>query len=463
MKQALLKAASSWRWLGLLPVIALIVSLCLFIYAARLHGVQITIKFANGYGLKPNDSLQYRGIVVGRVESVVLNDNAMDHVQVTVRLTPEAQSLARQNSKFWIVRPRLDIHGAMGLETLLGAKYIAVLPGDGAATSTFVGLEEPVLTDMLEIGGLELVLQATTRGGLTKGAPINYRQITIGSVFAVGLASDASAVEIRAYIKPAYRQLIRENTVFWRKKALSVQAGLTQLSVELDSLQSLVSGGISLAIPKDYAALAATGHRFILHDQQEEEWLEWKPVLQFQNRNDQIETLLAIPKKGVLNWTEKRMIFFASERSIKGWFIPFQNYLLAPSNLLKKQDGEAQRSLFIDDKNMMIDAMGDKRSKWIGSIPYSGPAPYWPATAIRVATIPEDVYILGGQPISSQSISAARLQHDDQFWKFHDQHAFDENWHGAAVVAAKDNYLVGLLWIEEGANPKVVLLNQKIQ
>ena len=116
-------------------------------------------------GLRAGGELKHHGIAVGRVESVALNGSGSS-IDVVVRLTPQGEIVARRGSRFWIVRPQVDLGGVRGLETVIGDKQLAVEPGpiDGPAASRFVGLEEPPLPDAGIEGGFDLG-QAAAKDG----------------------------------------------------------------------------------------------------------------------------------------------------------------------------------------------------------------------------------------------------------------------------------------------------------
>src|SRR3546814_14749478 len=66
-------------------------------------------------------------------------------VLVTVELSKDSEDLAREKSRFWVVRPRLGISGVSGLGTLFSGAYIEVDAGDPASRPQFEfqGLETP--------------------------------------------------------------------------------------------------------------------------------------------------------------------------------------------------------------------------------------------------------------------------------------------------------------------------------
>jgi len=73
------------------------------------------------------------------------------------------------------------------------------------------------------------VVQDKRTGGLRPGAPLTYRGVRIGNVVSSGLASDASAVDVRVYVLPAYRELVCEHSKFWNVSGFKFGAGLTSV------------------------------------------------------------------------------------------------------------------------------------------------------------------------------------------------------------------------------------------
>ena len=149
----------------------------------------------------------------------------------------------------------------------------------------FVGLEEPPV-----LGGgpedLELVLEAVDRSGMRPGGVVTYRGLAIGTVEEVDLADDARRILARVVIQARYAPLVRTNSRFWSTSGLGVEIGLRGLRADLESLETLVAGGIGLATPNRPGEPATDGSRFTLHERAEDDWLEWEPriPLSLENR-----------------------------------------------------------------------------------------------------------------------------------------------------------------------------------
>ncbi len=266
-----------------MPLLSLVVAGWLLYDQLLQRDVQIEIRFNSGAGIKPGVELRYRGVPVGSVDDIVLSDD-LKTVRVQASLNRDAEKLARENSKFWIVKPELGIAGARNLDTLVSGKYIAVEPGDGDEANTFQGLETP--PEQQPDLGLKITLVAPHLGSLKKGRHIYYRDLEVGTIGDSQLSEGSRFVEIQAIIKPEYSKLVRTNSVFWNSSGLTVDVGLFKgAEVQSSSLENLLRGGISFATPPAPGPLAEPGTRFELNREAEDEWQQWAPIMKWRESN----------------------------------------------------------------------------------------------------------------------------------------------------------------------------------
>ena len=268
-------------WIGwALPALALGFTAWLWWSANRAQGPLITITFEQGNGLKAGDTLRHRGIPVGTVERLALSAT-LKTVIVDVRLQPEAASLARDGSQFWIVHPRLGLQKASGLETVVGAKYLRIQPGEGPPKTFFEGLSEP--PDSPEnAGALHLTLHAARSLGLQEGAPVSTRDIRVGTVRTVRLPEpdalkNTDLVEIGITIQAAHRHRVSSDTKFFKRAGASAEFGLfSGFKLDVGSVEDVIAGGVAFATPTDPEALPVDPSSvFVLHPKAEEKWIEW--------------------------------------------------------------------------------------------------------------------------------------------------------------------------------------------
>lgn len=437
-----------------LPLIAILLVTWLFSDAWQNYGATIEIRFQEGHGLKAGDTIRYRGIAVGTINSVVLDldDNS---IAVGAQLHTQAAELARTGSRFWIVRPQVDLSGARGLETVIGPRYVTLIPGQGQKQHRFVGLERAPVTSILEPGGLEIVLTTAGKGNLRPGAPITYRQIVIGRIAAVDLARDASKVEARAHIQPAYVNLIRRNCRFWKAKAASIEAGFSGVSVALDSVRSLVLGGVNLAIPPDPGARVAQQAVFPLFEQAEEEWLAWIPGLVV-NENPHGRPLLAAVN---LYWRERNWYLRTVDRQRSGWALVTEHGLIAPADLLTippdAKDGGAEISLGAQTDRLDL-SKSHRYTDNLFFLPGDFAANALPGERIRSLETPEDSLIFAAADAAARALGAERFVKAGEHWQIETALTFTRAWHGAAVVSQLDNKVTGLLLVDNDNNLAII-------
>ena len=118
-------------------------------------------------------------------------------------------------------------------------------------------------------------------GGLRAGAPLTYRGVRIGGVLSAGLASDATAVDVRVWVRPPYKDLVREGSVFWNVSGFKVGGSLltARLAVDFESAETLLAGGMAMATPTTPGKTVHDGHRFELAEKEPEKWQDWNPSI----------------------------------------------------------------------------------------------------------------------------------------------------------------------------------------
>jgi hypothetical protein len=433
----------------IVPVVALVAAVWLAVGAWRDRGVPLEIQLEQGYGLKVGDEVRYRGIPVGEVRAIEL-DEPGGGICVRAALRAQAERLARGGSRFWVVRPQLGLSRIAGLETLVGPRYLAVLPGDGPRRRDFVGLAAPPVVERQEPGDLEVVVTASARGGLGRGAPVTFRQVTVGTVLSVGLTSDGGAVEARIHVDKAYAQLIRQGTRFWNVGGLEASMGLTGMTLEMESLEVLLAGGVALATPPDAGDVVRTGHRFELEAEPPKDWVTWQPLVVIGSDLLPPGAALPAPLRARSGWTRGRWI--SRQRSRQGWVLQTDEGVLGPTDLLRPDD-EADR------ETAVLEVAGDVLPLVVSPLWEVGGLALldarvsevpWPAARCRAAAAPEDCLAVADPTSTPLPLAASRLAAVDGGWSVDPAVSVDESWHGAAVVARDDGHLLGLLLVEDG-------------
>ncbi|MDC0936350.1 paraquat-inducible protein A [Pirellulales bacterium] len=437
-------------WIWVIPAGALLLAAWVAWSAFMHRGREITISFTDGRGIEAGDELRFHGIVAGKVSRATLADE-LQGVTVQVRLTPQADRLAREGSRFWIVRPQAGITGVSGLETVMGSKYLTVLPGatESAIQHEFVGLEEPPLPDLEQAGGIEVVLESLQGTGLRPGLGVYYRNVRIGGIIETGLAADGSAVETRVYIRPEGRHLIRRETKFWNAGGVQVTGGLTQFSLHIGTVETIVHGGIAVAVPPAPGAEVGSGARFKLYDQPQEKWLQWKPSVE--NRLLPMPANLPTLRPATLSWKRDGLVR-DSDQQRTGWVLPIDGSLLGPHDLLDSPAGAVEGSVQLQMADEVVPLPGDAEPIGDGVVLRPASGTTLPRNSIkrRRITSPENGFLITGGSNPPLLIAAARYgAKAGGGWAIDKSVPITSAHHGGVIVATKDGAAIGCVIFED--------------
>jgi len=259
----------SWIWI--VPIVAALAGLSMVVRTWMHAGPRITISFETAEGLEVGTTqLRYKDVVVGTVSGIRLTEDR-SQVQVQADLIGDAQSLAQEGTRFWVVRPRLGVSGVSGLGTLLSGAYIGVDAGppdkQAAARTEFVGLESPpeVTSDR---PGTRYTLKTADLGSLDVGSPVYYRRIPVGRVIGYQLDPDGRAVSVQIFVDAPANRFVTARTRFWNASGVDMSVNANGVNLRTQSLVSVLAGGIAfdpLTGPAGEAAQAPEQHVFKLY------------------------------------------------------------------------------------------------------------------------------------------------------------------------------------------------------
>ncbi len=196
-------------------------------------------------GIDPGRTpVMFNGVQVGLVKSI---DMGKDYSSATADLAmdPRVEDMLLEGTEFWTVKPSISLAGITGLEALVKGNYIDVRFAKSGAPSrefTIRPKAPPLNTDA---PGLHLVLTSDKLGSIDIGAPILYRQVRVGSVQSYQLSRDRQRVVVGVHIEPEYAHLVNTSTRFWNSSGITLTGNLSGVQVKSESLQTLITGGIS--------------------------------------------------------------------------------------------------------------------------------------------------------------------------------------------------------------------------
>jgi len=253
MQQPVLKKKRFISPIWFLPFLALCIGGWLLYTSYQKAGVDITIHFDSAAGITAGKTkVIYKGIPIGTVKIVEIDDN-LQGVNLQVEMDKKTRKGLVEDTKFWVVRPEISAGRISGLETLLSGSYIAVRKGKSTKESrTFTGLSTPPPADT-GVPGLHVTLRSPTLYSLQRGSRVYSKNLQIGLVEDYTLETDGM-ITLKLFIKPEFSHLVRKGSRFWNASGFSVTGDLQSgMTVNMESLASLIYGGITCATPGQLA------------------------------------------------------------------------------------------------------------------------------------------------------------------------------------------------------------------
>src|SRR5262245_54479051 len=174
-----------------------------------------------------------------------------------------------KGTRFWVARARVAGGQVSGLGTIFSGAYLGVDPlrEEGAKTKRkFVGLETPPIVTR-DQPGKHFVLHSYTAGSVDVGTPVYFRKIRVGEVVASELDESGEFVTVQVFVHAPNDQRVSRATRFWNVSGVQVQVGAGGVNVNVESLASLLIGGIAFEKPPgEFGPPAENGALFTLYE-----------------------------------------------------------------------------------------------------------------------------------------------------------------------------------------------------
>jgi len=250
------KSRLSLIWI--IPITAALIGGWLVFKYYSERGTFITITFDQASGIEAKKTpIRYKNVEIGKVRKLRLSSD-LTKAKVTAEIYPEMAEHLSANTRFWVVKPRLTFQGISGLDTLLSGVYIGMDPGEllndedkpDDLQTEYSGLATPPTITTGE-KGTALTLNTNNLGSLDVGSPLYYHKINVGEVTGYRLNKENDSVDISIYVHSPYHEKIKTNSRFWNVSGLELELTAGGVTARLESLTSLLIGGIAFDTPDD--------------------------------------------------------------------------------------------------------------------------------------------------------------------------------------------------------------------
>ena len=253
-----------------LPAVVVLAGAFVVIHEKLKQGTTIEITFHSAEDLEANKTkIRYKEVEIGQVSDVHVSRDRQE-VIVEANIHRDASDYLVEDTKFWVVRPRVSAAGISGLGTLVSGAYISVDVGHSTAPRTqFVGLEiPPIVTSGLP--GREFILHADDLGSLGVGSPVFYRHIASGQVVAYTLDPGGTGVTIKVFINAPFDSYVTGATRFWQASGIDMSVNADGVKLRTESLTSILQGGVAFqSLPGPSMTPAGADTSFALYPDQD--------------------------------------------------------------------------------------------------------------------------------------------------------------------------------------------------
>ena len=261
------------------------------------HEIELTLDWNSG--INHNAAILYQGLTIGAIESISKIDPKTRKITAKAKVNPRVVPYLTEQSQFYLVSPHIDLTGISNAKTLLTGTYISIRPSlQGEPTTKFSVFNAKPPYRYTE-PGLHLIIESNDRHSLQVGSNIYFKQQAIGSVQAVDTVG-AEQHLIHIHVQEEYQHYVTSSSHFYNNSGFKVKANLLGVDIEAQSLQSILTGGISVLnlenTNKDIPVV--NGDRFNLFANQEQAQQRTKFTLVI-SANEQINLNTRILHRGV--------------------------------------------------------------------------------------------------------------------------------------------------------------------
>lgn len=246
---------SRWRMqlVWLVPLIAVLIGGWLAAKSILEKGPTITIGFQTGEGIDAGKTkIKFKNVDIGTIKTVVLSADDKS-VVATAELSREAAKMLVEDTRFWVVRPRISGGTVSGIGTLLSGSYIGVdIGASDKSRRDFVGLEVPPVFAS-GVPGREFVLKSDDLGSLDVGSPVFFRRLQVGQVTSYKLDPDGTNMTLHVFVNAPYDKFVKQDAQFWHASGVDVSLDTTGVKINTESLVSILIGGLAFQSPPDSA------------------------------------------------------------------------------------------------------------------------------------------------------------------------------------------------------------------
>ena len=235
----------------IIPIVTAIVGLWIIYSHFADRGTSFTLLAKDASGIVAGKTvIKNRSVDIGIVDEVTLSKD-FEKVVIKGRIYNDMEPLLKNDSIFWVVKPEIGRDGVTGLGTILSGVYIELASGNDTHSfknNPFILSDNPPLSDP-SIKGIRVNLESDQNGVIPRGASVMFHGYRVGNVETSEFDIDSRKMKYQVFITKPYDALVTQNVRFWKEGGIDLAFSSAGASLNVPSLDILMSGGISFDLP----------------------------------------------------------------------------------------------------------------------------------------------------------------------------------------------------------------------
>lgn len=199
------------------------------------------IEFENSDGIDVNTPIIYKGITVGKISNIELQDT---YISTKAYVYEKYRYLLTNNTKFHIEKATVSIDGVKNLGNIIKGNFISLEYKRGEYNIRF---KVSKYSDIeIKKDDTILTLYSDNLNSISKKSKVYYKNIVIGRVIDYGLNSNFKKIKIKILIDKKYSKLLNDHILFYDMSSKLVEMKSLNLNINYNGVENLLNGGIGL-------------------------------------------------------------------------------------------------------------------------------------------------------------------------------------------------------------------------
>lgn len=225
----------------------------------RNQPLQLILSARDNPGIKAGAEVRFKQLPIGSVTGVKFKSD-FSGIEYQIEIWSEYSSLITKGSYF-IPESALAIEASLdgvsvntrdldtfakGAISLIRSK--SSQPTSNDSTLSLFASKQQAKETIAQRQMLTLTLSSPDGAELTEKSPIYYKKMQIGKVLSVNWDTGNENFSVVLGIEKAFSNLVKTNTVFWRNGAMSIDASLSGVKIDIAPLEGALKGSVSLGL-----------------------------------------------------------------------------------------------------------------------------------------------------------------------------------------------------------------------